>query len=543
MAGILPKNVWKEANGAAKKAKRLRWIPDDNGMFICPVSTCDHHAYHTERGCRKHITQKHGWYFYFDEKPNIKEVLPKISLCKNRVNKRKRQSTKDMPMFSKTCSLYLAFKNWLLTPGGGGKSNIQADQVGCRVLKYLKFCCKDEDATWDIPNQIADYCLGTVSLLSDFVSFLRDDWNIGYSGVIGYMNSISHLLDFRRANQLADVNVSLFMAAEIYVDRVKRCLAKQMRAEWNTILSIEYLTKIDCWATLEDLNRVIPFHANKFAQIMINRSESFEIPAHDLTFCTSFITTVFFLLVKASRPMTFQNLTVSMISNVDANGYIDQTAFKTKERYGFDSLIFSKEVLDIVNGYIQSIRPLFNPQCDYVLVTRNGTKHFQLSHIFGKMVFLAIGKYIHPTRYRQIIETESAENLTDEQQRSVSEDQKHTSLVAKVHYQKIQSRTVALKAQEALKNLRDNTASNEAIKSINKQIVTEKELSSKNSIIVAKRKKKVPFTEMEDNFIREGIKKHGCSRWKAILSDPNFKFDPSRTTATILTRAKTKGFI
>ena len=44
----------------------------------------------------------------------------------------------------------------------------------------------------------------------------------------------------------------------------------------------------------------------------------------------------------------------------------------------------------------------------------------------SKLVFDAIGKYIHPTRYRQIVETESLNQLTREKQRILSEDQKHT---------------------------------------------------------------------------------------------------------------------
>ena len=52
----------------------------------------------------------------------------------------------------------------------------------------------------------------------------------------------------------------------------------------------------------------------------------------------------------------------------------------------------------------------------------------------GKLVFEAIGKYIHPTRYRQIVETESSQFLTTEECQLVSEDQKHSSRVAKVHY-------------------------------------------------------------------------------------------------------------
>ena len=35
-------------------------------------------------------------------------------------------------------------------------------------------------------------------MLSDFVEYLQNEWEIGYSGIIGYMNALGHLLDFRR---------------------------------------------------------------------------------------------------------------------------------------------------------------------------------------------------------------------------------------------------------------------------------------------------------------------------------------------------------
>ena len=70
----------------------------------------------------------------------------------------------------------------------------------------------------------------------------------------------------------------------------------------------------------------------------------------------------------------------------------------------------------------------------------------------SKLVFDAIGKYIHPT-YRQIVETESLNLVTSKEQRILSEDQKHSSPVTKVHYQKQRSRKVAVKAHECLQKL------------------------------------------------------------------------------------------
>ena len=161
--------------------------------------------------------------------------------------------------------------------------------------------------------------------------------------------------------------------------------------------------------------------------------------------------------------MTFQFLTVQMVEGIDKNGMIDQTIFKTMEKYGSDTLIFTQETRDIVNGYIQCIRPRLNPVCDYVLVTKNGTQFSRLSDVFGRLVFQAIGKYINPTRYRQIIETESARKLTIDEQIILSEDQKHTSFVARVHYQKLQSRDIATKGKEVMDKLRDETPSKEIL--------------------------------------------------------------------------------
>ena len=77
----------------------------------------------------------------------------------------------------------------------------------------------------------------------------------------------------------------------------------------------------------------------------------------------------------------------------------------------------------------------------------------------SKLVFDAIGKFIHPTRYRQIVETQSLHLLTSKEQQILSEDQKHSSAVAKVHYQKQRSREVAVKAHECSQKLQGTKGS------------------------------------------------------------------------------------
>ena len=248
----------------------------------------------------------------------------------------------------------------------------------------------------------------------------------------------------------------MFSVVEIFLYRIRKCLGKKMRIQWDNYLSIEYLEEQGCWATLQQIDSVVSFHKGRFNEIASNCKRNGQSPSHDLTFATSFITTVLFLNVKGSRPMTYQYLTVDMILGINENGIINQTKFKTNEKYGFDSLIFEKETLKLIMDYITYVRPLLCPKTDYLLATRNGTQHRQLSSILARMTYLAIGKYIHPTRYRQIIETESATRLTTQEQLEITADQKHSSQVARVHYRKLKSQDVAVKSKCLLSKLKEN---------------------------------------------------------------------------------------
>ena len=119
------------------------------------------------------------------------------------------------------------------------------------------------------------------------------------------------------------------------------------------------------------------------------------------------------------------------------------------------------DVLTFIKSYINFIRPRFHPCCDYVLICRNNKQILKLSSIVGRVVFLAIGKYLNPTRYRQIIETESAEKLTFDEQTCLSEDQKHTSTVTTIYYPKLRSQNLARKAKSSLEKLRNSSKSSE----------------------------------------------------------------------------------
>ena len=60
-------------------------------------------------------------------------------------------------------------------------------------------------------------------------------------------------------------------------------------------------------------------------------------------------------MVKASRPGKYQFSTVHVVVSISENEIINQTIFKTKEKYEYDLLIFSNDVLTLIKNYINFI--------------------------------------------------------------------------------------------------------------------------------------------------------------------------------------------
>ena len=214
-----------------------------------------------------------------------------------------------------------------------------------------------------------------------------------------------------------------------------------------------------------------------------------------------------------------------------------------------------------------------------------------------KLVYQAIGKYIHPTRYKQIVETESAKKLCLEDQKNISLDQKHSSQVARIYYQKNSSRRVAVDRQISMRKLlggsrytsdsliksmlfsekSESDISKSSLKEIKNDCRTDEEEDGGESLIPCapaspqkelkinheetnvressddknstasntlkefknyERRTRVPFTPEEDSFIRKGIKKHGFGHWTEILRSFKDNFRGSRTVDSIKKRAE-----
>ena len=559
---------WSDIDGASPKPKRLHLEKDEtDSLYHCPIQECDHDGFQSQRGCRKHVNTKHSWFFYFDEKPNSKEITESLKVASNfslegttqdQTSRTTKHAVKLLPSFSLSCDIGEVFTKWLTGSGGGYKKDRAAQQIVTRCFKFLRFCCEDEE---ELTFDVVDFGLCSPNLLFKFIDYLQDECKLGHGGRLGYIDAISEMIDFRKLHGASEAVFQKFSATELYLKRARKTVAKMMRLQWTQDLDIETLEARGHWATMAELLEVVKFHLPRYENtVKICKSSPAQVNPSDLTFATKFVAMYLFIKVKGSRPMTYQFLTVDMIAAAkEKGGFIDQKAFKTAGKYGFDSLILTDANMQVLNGYISYVRPLLKPRCDFVLVNRNGDQHGKLGEIMSKLVFDAIGKYIHPTRYRQIVETQSLNQLSSEEQRILSEDQKHSSAVAKVHYQKQRSREVALKGHECLQKLQGSKGSevdeevharlgdstSEAGPSVervqNISSSPEKDALPKRILRSHKNIRHVlKFTTEEDNFLKEGITKHGFGQWTAILRDHDFKFQDGRTADSLKKRAGMK---
>ena len=552
---------WSDIDGASPKPKRLHLEKDEaDSLYHCPIQECDHDGFQSQRGCRKHVNTKHSWFFYFDEKPDSKEMdFPMKNTIQDQISETTKHAVKLLPSFSSSCDIGEVFTKWLTGSGGGCKKDRTAQQIVTRCLKFLRFCCEDEE---ELTFDVVDFSLCSPNLLFKFIDYLQDECKLGHGGRLGYIDAISEMIDFRNLHGASEAVLRKFSATELYLKRARKTVAKMMRLQWTQDFDIETLEARGHWATMEELLEVVKFHLPRYENtVKICKSSPAQVNPSDLTFATKFVAVYLFIKVKGSRPMTYQYLTVDMVATAkEKGGFIDQKTFKTAGKYGFDSLILTDANMQVLDGYISYVRPLLKPQCDFVLVNRNGGQHGKLGEIMSKLVFDAIGKYIHPTRYRQIVETESLNQLTSEEQRILSEDQKHSSAVAKVHYQKRRSREVAVKAHECLQKLQGSKGSevdedvqarfggSTSSSTMSVETMEKASLSPPRKAVIPTENLRtqrrlhrvIKFTADEDDFLKRGIDRHGYGQWTAILRDPEFKFQTGRTADSLKKRAGLK---
>ena len=117
-----------------------------------------------------------------------------------------------------------------------------------------------------------------------------ENWKFG-PAQLSYLHAISDLIDFRKAHEASADALKNFAISEVYLTRGKKFLARQKKMEWSRDLDLDSLISANCWAFLEEMEKVIPYHLDEFKYV-VEKSKCFplhEVPLQSLTFAARFV--------------------------------------------------------------------------------------------------------------------------------------------------------------------------------------------------------------------------------------------------------------
>ena len=299
--------IWSEISGALSKPKRLHLEKDIEGSCKCPVPECHHEGFTTQRGCRKHVKVKHQWFIYFNEKPNL-ENLPEKEELSTEVLDESRSDTSSLLTFPTSCEIGEQFNKWLTSCGGGSKSQRQAHQILSRVFKFFKFCCEDKE---ELSYEVVDFSFSSPTLLFRFVDAMEEEWKLQHAGRLGYLDSISEFIDFRKVRNPTEHVLRNLAITEVHLKKARRSISKMMRLQWVRDLDIETLEAKGHWATMAELVDVIAVNLPRYENILkFCRSNPETASPLDLSFATRFVA-VYLQCIRESQGLQTDDLSVS----------------------------------------------------------------------------------------------------------------------------------------------------------------------------------------------------------------------------------------
>ena len=91
---------------------------------------------------------------------------------------------------------------------------------------------------------------------------MENDWKLGHSGRLSYLNASHDLMDFPKFSRpvLYDLVIT-----DIYLKRAKRLVSRNMRVQWIKDHDADSLEDKGNWASIEELPSVVPFHKDRFS--------------------------------------------------------------------------------------------------------------------------------------------------------------------------------------------------------------------------------------------------------------------------------------
>ena len=123
---------------------------------------------------------------------------------------RSKPGARLMPSFSPSSQIGEQFTTWLIGGGGGYKEIVPNNRFPINFS--LRFCCEEEEES---SLHAMDFSLCSPSLLFKLIDCLQEECKVGHGGRLGYIDTISELIDFKKINGASDGVLRKLSATEL----------------------------------------------------------------------------------------------------------------------------------------------------------------------------------------------------------------------------------------------------------------------------------------------------------------------------------------
>ena len=97
--------------------------------------------------------------------------------------------------------------------------HVEANQIAKRVMKFLMASIGESVGETLVTEEYLDCCLGSPSLVINFMQKVTGDWGLSSSAAVNYLKSMTDLLDFRKTSGVTDAVLRSFVVTEVYLRR------------------------------------------------------------------------------------------------------------------------------------------------------------------------------------------------------------------------------------------------------------------------------------------------------------------------------------
>lgn len=363
----------------------------------------------------------------------------------------------------------VSFKKYLGSAAGGKKGEREIGMTASVVLRYMRFAARrvlGENSELSLPAAIktdyiifkhADKVLRNSGQYSQWIGHLEREKSATPATIKAHLNRLRRYVEYRMMQITDDDDHESAQTMSKYQGIIQvlrqhgRNLSQQARKDQGERFSKEALLARGEWCSLPDVVAAFRVNEPEFKKwIGIAKKDSSKLSYEGKRFCLQFVNVSCYVLCSPARIGFWKSITVKDFrkSCQRPDRLLSSTKFKTSATYGYQSIIIHKNFERVIGSYIKYVRPHCGPDTgpldDSLFVgIRSGKQLKGTAEILKQFFQRALGVNIHSTRLRQILHTGAVENFTVDDVTAFERGDTHSSTVARLHYLKQSSSSVA----------------------------------------------------------------------------------------------------